>query len=438
MVHLILIRFTYSMGTIYFFHQNLRLPKYFSRSSNCLERNISLGTYLISRGFIKLLAIKNAQIFTITHGIIEKGTVLINNGKIVEVGEQVNIPVGFTVIDAKGSVLTPGLIDVHTHLGVYEEIIGKAGADGNELTDPVTSHVRALDAINPADRGFRDAYEGGITCAQVMPGSGNVIGGEMVIVKTFGRVVEEMVVKSPSGLKIAFGENPKRVYGDKGKMPSSRMGTAAVLREAFVKAQNYMRKIEQADGDETKLPDRDLKLEIIVKALKREVQVRAHAHRADDIMTALRMAEEFNLDMTIEHCTEGHKIADILAEKGIRAAVGPTMSNRSKIELGDKGFHTVVELTKAGVPISITTDHPVVPIETLTIAAAVAVREGLNEQQALEAITINAARHMDVEDRIGSIEAGKDADVVLWTGHPFDYKSKVNLTVIDGKIVFER
>lgn len=384
------------------------------------------------------LAIINAVIYTITKGTIEKGTVLVDGDKIAGVGASLDIPSDYQVIDAGGRVLTPGLIDVHTHLGVYEEIIGKAGADGNELTDPVTSQVRALDAVNPADRGFKDAYQGGITCAQVMPGSGNVIGGEMVTVKTYGRIVDEMVVKQNSGMKIAFGENPKRVYGDKGKMPASRMGTAAVLRETLIKAQNYMRKIELAAEDESKLPDRDLKLEIVVKALKREIQVRAHAHRADDIVTALRIAEEFNLDMTIEHCTEGHKIADFIADKKVRVSVGPTLSNRSKIELAEKGFHTIVELTKAGVPVSITTDHPVVPIETLTIAAAVAVREGVDEQVALEGITITAAKHLGIEDRVGSIEVGKDADLVLWSGHPFDYLSKVLLTVIDGRIVFER
>jgi imidazolonepropionase-like amidohydrolase len=384
------------------------------------------------------LAITNARVYTITKGIIENGTVLVNEGKIAGVGSPIDIPADYQLIDAKGQVLTPGLIDVHTHLGVYEEIIGKAGADGNELTDPVTSQVRALDAINPADRGFRDAYQGGITCAQVMPGSGNVIGGEMVTVKTFGRIVDEMIVTKNSGMKIAFGENPKRVYGDKGKMPASRMGTAAVLRETLIKAQNYMRKIEQAGGDESKLPDRDLKLEIVVKALKREIQVRAHAHRADDIVTALRIADEFNLDITIEHCTEGHKIADYIADKKVRVSVGPTLSNRSKIELAEKGFHTIVELTKAGVPVSITTDHPVVPIETLTIAAAVAVREGVEEHVALEGITITAAKHLGIEDRVGSIEVGKDADLVLWSGHPFDYLSQVQFTLIDGKMVFER
>jgi imidazolonepropionase-like amidohydrolase len=384
------------------------------------------------------LAITNARVYTITKGIIENGTVLVNEGKIAGVGSPIDIPADYQLIDAKGQVLTPGLIDVHTHLGVYEEIIGKAGADGNELTDPVTSQVRALDAINPADRGFRDAYQGGITCAQVMPGSGNVIGGEMVTVKTFGRIVDEMVVTKNSGMKIAFGENPKRVYGDKGKMPASRMGTAAVLRETLIKAQNYMRKIEQAGGDESKLPDRDLKLEIVVKALKREIQVRAHAHRADDIVTALRIADEFNLDITIEHCTEGHKIADYIADKKVRVSVGPTLSNRSKIELAEKGFHTIVELTKAGVPVSITTDHPVVPIETLTIAAAVAVREGVEEHVALEGITITAAKHLGIEDLVGSIEVGKDADLVLWSGHPFDYLSQVQFTLIDGEMVFER
>ncbi|MFV9511483.1 amidohydrolase [Tepidibacillus sp. LV47] len=385
-----------------------------------------------------MIAIINGKINTITQGILEKGSILIENGKIKAIGETLEIPNDARIIDATNKWVTPGIIDAHTHLGVYEETIGWAGADGNEMTDPATPHVRAMDAINPHDQGFKDAVRGGVTTVQIMPGSANVIGGEMSIVKTYGRVVEEMIVKELSGVKIAFGENPKRVYGEKKQMPSTRMGTAAVLRENLVKAQNYLRKKEEGKADPAKAPETDLRMETLIKVLKREIPVRAHAHRADDIMTAIRIAEEFQLDLTLEHCTEGHLIADIIAEKGIPAAVGPTMTNRSKIELGERGWHTLVALDQAGVPISIITDHPVIPIEYITIAAAVAVREGLSEETAWKALTINPAKHMGIEDRVGSLEAGKDADIVIWSGNPFDYITKVEMTMIDGKIVYQR
>lgn len=383
-----------------------------------------------------MLALINAKINTVTQGTIENGIILIEEGKIKALDQQVEIPSDATIIDCQNKWITPGLIDAHTHLGVYEETIGWAGNDVNEMTDSSTPHVRALDAINPAEKGFEDAYKGGVTTVQVMPGSANVIGGEMSVVKTFGRTVEDMVIKELSGVKIAFGENPKRVYGEKKQMPSTRMGTAAVLRDNLTKARNYLRKLEKGEKDPALLPEIDLKMETLVKVLKKEIPVRAHAHRADDIMTAMRIAEEFNLNITLEHCTEGHKIADIIATKGYRAAVGPTISNRSKIELSDKGWHTLVELERAGVPISITTDHPVIPINFITLTAAIAVREGLPEEAAWKAITINPAKHLGVDKRVGSIEVGKDADIVVWSGNPFDYRTKVEMTIINGNIVY--
>ncbi len=385
-----------------------------------------------------MIAIKNAKINTITNGFIDEGTLIIEGGKIKAIGHDLEIPEDALIIDATDKWLTPGLIDAHTHVGIMEETIGWAGSDVNEMTNPSTPHVRALDGINPADQGFIDAYQGGVTTVQIMPGSGNVIGGEMSIVKTYGRIVEEMLVKSLSGLKVAFGENPKRVYGDKKQMPSTRMGTAALLRENLINAKNYLNKKEQGMKDVSKLPDIDLKMETLIKVLKKEIPIRAHAHRADDIMTAMRIAQEFDLDLTLEHCTEGHKIADIIAEKGYNAAVGPTFTSRSKIELGDKGWHTLVELDKAGVPVSIITDHPIIPIEYIIVTAALAVREGLDEDTAWRALTINPAKHMGVDDRVGSLESGKDADVVLWSGNPFDYRSKVEMTIIDGNIVYQR
>lgn len=385
-----------------------------------------------------MLAFTNARINTITDGIIENGTILVEDGRIKAIGEQLEIPKDVEIIDCTGKWITPGLIDAHTHLGVYEESIAWAGADGNESTEPATPHVRALDAINPSEQGFVDAYQGGVTTVQVMPGSANVIGGEMSILKTYGRIVEEMLVKEISGLKVAFGENPKRVYGERKQMPCSRMGTAAVLRDNLTKARNYLKKIEKGAIDEDKLPEQDLRMETLLKVLRREIPIRAHAHRADDIVTAIRIAEEFDIDLTLEHCTEGHRIADIIYSKGYRVTIGPTLSSRSKIELGEMSWQTLVELEKADVPFSIITDHPVIPIQYLTLSAALAVREGLSEQTAWEAITINPARHIGLEKRVGSLEVGKDADLVVWSGNPFEYLTVIEQTIIDGKIVYQR
>ncbi len=385
-----------------------------------------------------MLAITSAKINTITQGVIEKGTILIEEGKIKAIGEKIEIPLDAQIIDCANKWITPGLIDAHTHLGVYEETIDWAGADGNEMTNPSTPHVRALDAINPLEQGFIDAYKGGVTTVQIMPGSANVIGGEMSILKTYGRVVEEMLVKELSGLKVAFGENPKRVYGEKKQMPCSRMGTAAILRENLTMARNYLLKLEKGLIDADKLPDKDLKMETLIKVLKKEIPLRAHAHRADDIITAIRIAEEFDVNITLEHCTEGHKIADIIFSKGYRVTVGPTISSRSKIELGEMGWHTLVELEKANVPFSIITDHPVIPIEYIILSAALAIREGVSEKTAWESITINPARHLGVEGKVGSLEVGKDADIVIWSGNPFDYLTRVETTIIDGKVVYDR
>jgi imidazolonepropionase-like amidohydrolase len=367
---------------------------------------------------------------------IENACIVVENGKIKEVEHQVRkrpFCHGAHIIDATGKFITPGLIDVHTHLGIHEEGIGKEGHDFNEISSPATPHVRAIDGINPKDKGFDDARRAGVTTVQVMPGSANVIGGEMVVIKTVGQTVDEMVVRNPSGMKAAFGENPKRVYGDKGKLPTTRMGIAALFREQFIQAQTYLQKVES--GKEV---DRDLKMENLAKVLKKEMPLRVHAHRADDIMTVIRLAKEFGFAYTIEHCTEGHHVAHYLAENGIQVSVGPTMSTRSKVELADKGWHTLLALRDAGVPFSITTDHPVVGIEHLMTSAILAVKHGLEESLALQAITLNAAKHLGIEDRVGSVEVGKDADIVIWSGDPFDLRQNVEVTMINGRIVFQR
>ncbi len=385
-----------------------------------------------------MLAITNGKIYTMAGTIIEGGTILVEGNKIKAIGTDVVIPEGAKIIDAAGKVIMPGIIDAHSHIGIFEEGMGFEGADGNEMTNPSTPHLRALDAINPMDVAFKEAYEGGITTVVSGPGSANVIGGLGLAMKTYGKVIDEMVILHPSGLKCAFGENPKRVYSGQKKTPSTRMGTAAVMREELIKAQGYLKKLEKAETDPDKAPDRDLKMEAIVKVLKKEIPLRAHAHRSDDIVTALRIAEEFDVNMTIEHCTEGHLIADFLAEKGVDVVIGPTLSSKSKIELKNMTFETGRILYEAGVKFAIMTDHPVIPQQYLPLCAALAHKDGLPEEEALKAITINAADIIGVGDRVGSLEVGKDADIIILSGHIFDYKTVVEKTIIDGEIVYDR
>lgn len=381
-----------------------------------------------------MLAIKNAKLYTIVNGV-QKGTVLIDDdGKIAAIGD-VEIPEGTQIIDGEGKVLMPGMIDAHGHAGVYEEALGWEGSDGNEAVDPVTPHLRALDGINPHDEGIKEALAGGVTAMCVVPGSANVIGGQGVVIHMYGNTVDEMVI-GEGGLKIAFGENPKRVYSGQKKSPSTRMATAAVLRENLVKAQNYMAKLEKAKTDPDKAPERDLKMEVLARVLRREIPVRAHAHRADDIITALRIADEFNLDITIEHCTEGHKIVNELSKRNVRATVGPTMTNRSKVELKGRSFASLKALWEGGIEFSITMDHPVLPVNYLPIAAALAVKAGLPREEALKAITLNPAKILRIDDRYGSIEPGKMGDLVLWSGDPLDIMSEVEKVFIHGKVVY--
>lgn len=383
-------------------------------------------------------AIINGKVMTMAGETLEKGTVLTDKGKIIEVGTDVKVPQGAEIIDAAGKIVMPGIIDAHTHIGVYEEGVGFEGADGNELTNPSTPQIRAIDAINPMEDGFRGAVAGGVTSLVTGPGSGNVIGGQAVAIKTWGRVVDDMIMLEPSGLKIAFGENPKRVYSSQKKSPSTRMATAAILRENLVAAQNYRDKLAKGEKEPDKAPERDLKMEILVRVLNKEIPLRAHAHRADDIITAIRIAEEFDVDVSIEHCTEGHLIADFLAEKKVPAIIGPTLGTRPKVELVNMTFKTPGILHKAGVKVALTSDHPVFPVQHLTIAAALAHKDGLPEEEALKAITINAAEIIGTADRVGSLEKGKDADVIILSGHPFDWQTVVEKTIIDGEIVYER
>ncbi|MTD13164.1 amidohydrolase family protein [Nakamurella sp. YIM 132087] len=365
------------------------------------------------------------------------GTVLVQDGRITALGPDVAVPDGAEVVEAGGRWLLPGFVDAHTHLGLHEEGEGWAGEDTNEMTDPVTAHVRALDAINPADIGFRDALAGGVTTVNINPGSGNPIGGLTVAVHTHGRTVDEMVLLSPSGLKSALGENPKRVYGDRKQTPSTRLGTAAVLRKAFVEARTYQDALDRAAADpEAKTPDRDLKLEALAAVLSGELPWRQHSHRADDIATALRIADEFGYTLVIDHGTEAHLLADVIAGKGIPVLIGPLFTSRSKVELRNRSLANPGRLAAAGVEISIITDHPVVPIHFLVHQATLAVKEGLDPVTALRSITINPATVMGVADRVGSLAVGKDADLVLWSGDPLDVMQRALQVWIGGTSVY--
>lgn len=381
-----------------------------------------------------MLAIVNGKILTMAGRTFDPGTILIEEGRIVAVVEGQPELGDKEVIDANGKVITPGLIDAHCHVGLYEEGIGWAGNDINEMTDPVTPFLRAIDGINPEEQGLKDAVMGGVTTVCTGPGSSNVIGGQSVVIKTHGRVVDEMVLKAPAGLKVAFGENPKRCFEQKNI--KTRMAVAAILRTQLAKAQDYLAKKQRATEDQ--VLDRDLGLEVIGQVLRREIPLRAHAHRADDIMTAIRIAEEFNVDLVLEHCTEGHKISDILAQRGYPAIVGPTHSSRSKYELKDTAPANPTILAKAGVLVALMTDHPVIPINHLILTASLAVKAGMDREEALRAVTINPAQILGVEKRVGSIEVGKDADLVLWSQDPLDVQAKAERVLINGKVVYQQ
>ena len=386
-----------------------------------------------------MLVISGGTLHTVTDGVYEQGTLLIDDeGKIVACGTSVEVPAGAEVIDATGLYVFPGFVDAHTHLGVWEEGVGRAFIDANEVTDPVTPHVRALDALNPRDPGLADARSAGVTTACVTPGSGNAICGQAVVIKTAGEAVDQMVVRQPAGMKMALGENPKSVYKGRDKMPSTRMGTAAVIRQALVEAQNYLDKQARATEEEDKdPPDEDLKLESLAQVLRRELPARIHAHRADDILTALRLADEFNLDVAVEHCTEGHKVAGELAEAGVPALVGPSLSSRSKVELRELSFATAAALHQAGVRLAIISDHPFLPIQYLPLAGGLAIREGLDPDVALRALTLTPAEVLGVADRVGSLQPGKDADLALYRGHPFyDVQARCVLTLVQGRVVY--
>ena len=388
-----------------------------------------------------MILIKNGLVKTMAGEDIENGQVLLDGGKIAAVGKEVSAPVDAQVIDAAGCIVAPGFVEGHCHIGLDEEAIGFEGDDYNEMTDPVTPQMRGIDGLNPMDEAFFDAYSHGVTTAVTGPGSANVVGGTFLAVKLCGKRVDNMVVKNPVAMKIAFGENPKRCYGaSQKKMPMTRMGTAALLRELLVKAQNYREEMDayEADPKNNKKPTYDCKLHAMLPVMRKEIPLKSHAHRADDIFTSLRIAKEFDLDITLDHCTEGHLIADELEKEGKGCLVGPTFGAKSKFELKNKCWDTPKAMVEHGLKTAIITDAPVIPLKYLPLCAGLAINAGLDEQEAWKAVTINPAVITGIADRVGSLEVGKDADVVIYKGNPLtalQYTTKY--TLINGQIVYQ-
>ena len=385
----------------------------------------------------RILAVTGGYVVPVSSDPIDNGTVVVTDGTITAVGgPETIVPDGAEVIDATGSWVVPGFVEAHGHVGVHEEGEGWSGDDTNEMTDPNGARFRALDGIDIDEEGFRDALRGGVTSVVVKPGSGNPIGGRTVAIKTWGgRTVDEQLLAMDVSVKSALGENPKRVYGDKKQTPSTRLGVASVLRDAFVAARNYADK-RAAAADKGEPFERDLGKETLAAVLAGDLVWDQHCHRHDDIATAIRIAEEFGYTLVINHGTEGHKIADVLAEKRIPVIFGPMLTSRSKVELRDRAISNLALLAEAGVKVAITTDHPVVPIDQLRLQAILAMRDGLPASTALRALTANPAEILRLEGRVGALEVGRDGDVVVWTGDPLAVESRVQRVFIEGRPVY--
>lgn len=384
-----------------------------------------------------MLLIKNGKILTMAGTIYENGSVLIDGNKIIGVGENIDVEDSNVtkVIDAKNCWVMPGIIEAHCHIGIQEERKGFEGNDGNEMTDPITPYLRGLDGVNPMDSAFYNALSAGITGVMVGPGSANVVAGQWLFMKTYGRAINKMIVLEPAAMKIAFGENPKANYDKKNMMPSTRIGIAAMLREELFEAQQYYKDKKDAEESNNSF-NSEFRKECWLPVFNKEIPLKAHVHRADDILTAIRIAKEFDLKLTLDHCTEGHLIAEEIKESGFPAIVGPTLTSRNKIETQYADFKTAGVLHKAGIKVAITTDHPVVRIQDLLICAALAAKEGLGIEEGLKAITINPAEICNVAHRVGSIEIGKDADIAIFDGNPMEIFTKTVYTIINGEVVY--
>ena len=385
-----------------------------------------------------MLVIIHGNIKTMDAKDYEDGYVQIEDGKIMAVGDMRTCRSDILwendevqIVDARGNLVMPGIIEAHCHMGITEEKKGMEGDDCNENVDPVTPYLRAIDAINPMDAAFNDAIQAGITSAMIGPGSANVVGGQFAFLKTHGRCIDKMVVKAPAAMKVAFGENPKVNYSGQNVSPSTRMAIAAMLREELVKAREYYTR-KKADPEMAP----DFRYECWIPVLNGEIPLKAHVHRADDILTAVRIAKEFGLRMTLDHCSEGHLIMEELREAGFPAIMGPDMASRNKIEVKNMAFKTAGILSRKGILTAVTTDHPVSKIQFLPICAGLAVKEGMSPEEGMRSITINAARICGVDDRVGSLTAGKDGDVVIFDGNPMEVFTRTLCTIIEGKIVY--
>ncbi len=378
-----------------------------------------------------MLLIKNGTLYTMEENEPRNADILIDNGKIIEISKTVAPTDNMTVFDARGLLVFPGFIDAHSHIGLIEEKLTLQNDASNEKTNPITPSVRAIDAINPMDSAFHNALAVGITGVMVGPGSANAIGGQFAFIKTAGRRIDDMVVLAPAAIKMAFGENPINTYGMNGNIPSTRMGIASLIREELFAARQYF---EDEKNGNTKT---DFTKECYRDLFEGKIPIKAHVHRADDIFTAIRIAEEFGLGLTLDHCTEGHLIAEEIADSGFPAIVGPSLASRNKNEVSLSDFKTPGILNKAGVTVALTTDHPVSRIQYLLVWAALAANEGLGQMEALRAITVNAARICRVDDRVGSLKVGKDADIAIYKGNPLDVGSTLCATIINGEIVWQ-
>lgn len=381
-----------------------------------------------------MILLKNGTVYSMSDAGVFIGDIKFDQGKIIEAGSNLSAD-GCEVIDCTGKNIYPGFIDGHSHLGMQESSIRFEGDDVNEMSDPITPHVRAIDALNPMDETIYNAACGGVTTVCSGPGSANVIGGTFAVWKTNGTVIDKMIIDPMAAMKCAFGENPKRVYHD--NKIKTRMQTAAYLRETLMKTKEYMAKKALAGDDLSKRPAYDMKLEAMIPVLEKKIPLKTHAHRADDILTALRIAREFDVQLTLDHCTEGHLIVDEVKASGFPAFVGPSLTDKSKFELKNMTFATAGILNKAGVKIALVTDAPVIPQEYLPLCAGLACKKGLDEMEALKAITINPAEILGIGDRVGSLVAGKDADIVVSDGHIFNTMTNVVYTFINGEMVYK-
>ncbi len=383
--------------------------------------------------------IKNARMLE-ENGSFSEGMDILFEQKILKTGRNLTLEClsgdkNCEIFDAAGRYVTPGLIDAHCHIGICENGMGFEGEDVNEITNPITPALRGLDGINPMDQSFAEARESGVTAVLTGPGSANVIGGQFCALKTCGNTLEDMMLKEPIALKAALGENPKRCYNEKKASPMTRMATASLMREAFYKAEAYGRKKRAAlnSGD---MPEMDMGMECLLDVLEKRLMLKIHCHRADDIQTAIRIAEEFNINYTLDHCTEGYMMPDALRAHNAKCILGPILIGRPKIEMKNLNYGGAAVLEKAGIEFALSTDHPETPVQLLSASVAFLVRNGLSEAAALRALTVNAARITGLDDRIGSLKAGLDADIVVYDGHPLDVRTRVLMTVINGRIVY--